>query len=317
VADDVVAAIDVGATSVHLLAARPAAARLEAVRDESRFAGLGDLVAGGGRLGWPGIAGLLDALGDLLAGSPRVSPIVVATDPLRRAPDAALAVRAVEDRLGLAVHVLTPREEGLLTWVGAFAEAGAPAGAETVLVDVGGGSTEVVVGTPGQPPRIAGLPVGAGRFDPTRPDVMTRAAPDARPVELVAVGGTADNLRKLAPAGGPEGVLDRATIRAVVGRLATEAPEVVAVRHGLRSRRVRLLPAGAAILLALLDRYGLDTLRVSPAGLREGVLVASLAAGDAWRDALERLARGSRPPGPAGGGSRDRPPPATEPQPRP
>ena len=57
-------------------------------------------------------------------------------------------------------------------------------------------------------------------------------------------------------------------------------------------RRTRILPAGVAILEALLDRYGLAELIVSDAGLREGAILAVAHAGAGWRDQLPWLAHG-------------------------
>ncbi len=71
---------------------------------------------------------------------------------------------------------------------------------------------------------------------------------------------------------------------------ATEAIE----RYGLNPVRARIMPAGAVILDAILERYEVSAVRVSDAGLREGTILAVSHAGPAWRDQLPDLAHGWR-----------------------
>jgi exopolyphosphatase/guanosine-5'-triphosphate,3'-diphosphate pyrophosphatase len=322
----VLAAIDVGSTSVHLLVAAVGDRALEPLVDESAFLGLGAAVDTRGVLGRAPIDALVAALRGFAAeaaAAGATAPTIVATEPLRRALDAARAVRAVEHEAGLALHVLSHREEALLTLIGVTG--GRPPDAGLVVVDVGGGSTEVVVARPGGAPIVAGLAVGAARLGAAvrRPPAgrvgmlldearrVVRAAPDAAPAELVAVGGTADNLRRVAAAAAPAGRLTRDRLRGALALLASEPPESVAARFAVRPERARLLPAGGAILLALLDRYGLDAIRVSEAGMRDGTILAAALAGAGWRDALERLATGSPPPARACVGTPGRRRPAT------
>ena len=73
--------------------------------------------------------------------------------------------------------------------------------------------------------------------------------------------------------------------RAALSSLASE-------RHLVRLIRARILPAGAAIVDAILERYGVDGLRVSEAGIREGTILAVDHAGPAWRDRLAELTHG-------------------------
>jgi exopolyphosphatase/pppGpp-phosphohydrolase len=65
-----------------------------------------------------------------------------------------------------------------------------------------------------------------------------------------------------------------------------------AERHLLRETRARLLPAGAVIADAILERYGADRMRVSELGIREGLVLATIVSGASWRDRLESLAAG-------------------------
>jgi exopolyphosphatase/guanosine-5'-triphosphate,3'-diphosphate pyrophosphatase len=204
--------------------------------------------------------------------------------------------------------VLTQREEALLTLLGVTA--GRRVERPMLIVDVGGGSTEFVVATPDGPPSIAGLPLGATRLTgqivrhdpPTRAEIddlrqaardVLAGAPDGEPGGLVLVGGTATNLlRLMAPSSA--GRLTRRRLTGVLDLLVGTAAAQIAAERAIRPERARLLPAGAAIVAALLERYGSAGARVSEAGVRQGTVLALARAGANWRDALPGLAGGWR-----------------------
>jgi exopolyphosphatase/pppGpp-phosphohydrolase len=119
-------------------------------------------------------------------------------------------------------------------------------------------------------------------------------APDASPEEIVAVGGTASNLLKVIPAAALDRTLTRDRITAALATLATEPAAAAAERHLIKPIRARILPAGAVIMDAILERYSVDRLHVSEAGIREGTILAVAHAGPAWRDRLADLAHGWR-----------------------
>jgi exopolyphosphatase/guanosine-5'-triphosphate,3'-diphosphate pyrophosphatase len=120
------------------------------------------------------------------------------------------------------------------------------------------------------------------------------AAPDASPREIVGVGGTASNLVKVLPAAMLDRTLTRRRLADIQAVLATEPADLAAERHLINPVRAHLLPAGGAIVGAILDRYGADRMRVSDASLREGAILAVHHAGAAWRDRLPELAHGWR-----------------------
>jgi exopolyphosphatase/guanosine-5'-triphosphate,3'-diphosphate pyrophosphatase len=232
------------------------------------------------------------------------------TDPLRRLADATRIVAEVSAVCGTPLHVLEHEEEGLLTLIGLTA--GRAVRGDLVVVDIGGGSSELVEIGPNRLARAAGVAVGAGRLtrsvvdhDPPTKDEMTRLVsaadaafawqPTRRPGEVVAVGGTASNVLKLLRRSqGRDDIdsLDRASlaaVRAVVGR---SPAELLAAQYLMREARIRLLAAGAAILEVVLDRTGTDQVRVVDTGIREGAIIAAERAGSAWRERLEELAHG-------------------------
>ena len=121
-----------------------------------------------------------------------------------------------------------------------------------------------------------------------------QAAPDASPAELIAVGGTASNLIKMLPEAIADRVLTRERIARIQAILASEPAATTSARNAINPVRARILPAGGAIIDAILERYGADALRVSEAGLREGTILAVEHAGPSWRDQLPDLAHGWR-----------------------
>ncbi len=305
----VCAAVDVGSTSVHLLVARVDGHRVEPLADESVLLGLGPRIDAAGQLGAEARAELVAALqadAERARALGAASITFVGTEPLRRAADADLAAAEVERACAIVLSVVTHEEEALLTLIGVTA--GEPIREPLAVVDIGGGSTEVVVAHPGGPIDTRGLAIGAARLaaeilhaDPPSFEEIAalRAAARLRIADvpapatgiLVAVGGTPSNLVKILSSPSPDW-LTRRLLDEAMATLASEPSVAIAARHGLRETRARILPAGAALLEAILDRCEVDEIRVSEAGIREGTVLVTAHAGIAWRDRLPVLALG-------------------------
>ena len=182
---------------------------------------------------------------------------------------------------------------------------------ETLVVDIGGGSSEFCVVDPVHRPRAAGVRLGSARLTdrfathdpPTEAEVAamraaaarpSQAHPTATPAEIIAVGGTASNLVKVLPEASADRMLTRERIATIQAILAEDPAARASERHLINPIRARILPAGAAIVDAILERYGADRIRVSEAGLREGAILAAAHGGPAWRDRLPDLAHGWR-----------------------
>ncbi len=309
-------AIDLGSTSVHLLVARPEPGGLVVIDDESTFLGLGAAVDGPGFLGAGGRATLVATVAAYVDHARAVGvadPIVLGTEPLRRLADATRIVAEVSARTRVPLAVLEHEEEAFLTLIGLTA--GRTVRGNLLVVDIGGGSSEMVEIGPGRPARAAGVQIGAGRLtrkvvdaDPPTPEHMLRLtaaadaafswAPTTHPDDVVFVGGTATNLLKLLRrAGDPDADdgLHREDLEMVRTLVCTSPAEMLAATYGLREARIRLLAAGAAIIETVLNRVGVDEGRVVDTGIREGAIVAADRAGEGWRDRLDELAHGWLP----------------------
>ena len=306
------ASVDLGSNSVHLLVAEIHGHELQPLVDESVFLGLGAAVDEQAHLGAARRAELVEALlrYATTARQHGASAITfMGTEPIRRAADAARIVVDVEGATGVGLHVLSHEEEAYLTLVGVTL--GQPVAHETLVVDIGGGSSEFCAVAAGGLARAAGLRLGSNRLttrhvgdDPPTADQLESmaAAADAiladalpaEPTDLVAVGGTASNLLKVTAAGPADRTLTDARLAEALANLTARPAADTSDRFGVNPTRARLLPAGAVIVAALMRRYGVDRVRVSEEGMREGAILAAQHAGRAWRDRLPELAHGWR-----------------------
>jgi exopolyphosphatase/guanosine-5'-triphosphate,3'-diphosphate pyrophosphatase len=209
----------------------------------------------------------------------------VATAAVRRAANRDALLAAVERSCGLEVRVLSAEEEARLAFGGAARTLGYVPAGPLGVVDVGGGSCEMVVGhVPNQVSWFVSFELGSGvltdewlHSDPpaaaelararARIDEMLDGADPPRAARVVAVGGSATSLRLIA---GP--VLDAGAFERVLALLSSARAEEVARRLALDADRVRLLPAGLLILQAAAKRFG-SPLEVARGGLREGLLL--------------------------------------------
>jgi exopolyphosphatase / guanosine-5'-triphosphate,3'-diphosphate pyrophosphatase len=304
------AAVDIGSNSVHLLAAEITGHRLRPLADESVFLGLGATVDEGSLLGPAARAELERALSEYAERARDLDAADItflATEPIRRAADASHVVAEVEAATGVPLQVLTHEEEAYLTLIGVTG--GSPVRDETLVVDIGGGSSEFCVVTPGSTPEVTGLRLGSGRLtarfgtsDPIAPaavasmriaaDEALRESPDVAPRDIVAVGGTASNLLKLTADGIEGGRLTRAGIERAIATLTSAPAAQVTERYFINPKRGPLLVAGAVIVDGLMRRYRVDAVRVSEASIREGAILVVAHAGGSWRDRLATLSAG-------------------------
>jgi exopolyphosphatase / guanosine-5'-triphosphate,3'-diphosphate pyrophosphatase len=215
---------------------------------------------------------------------------VVATAAIRGAANAVEFTAALRDDGGVEVEVLDGPEEARLAFLGATRTLGEPLDGLIGVVDVGGGSTELAIGTPdGGAAWSESFRIGSGiltdayrRSDPPSAAELHAMREHAHGVfeglalpqvdDAVAVGGSAASLRRLVGS-----VLDADSLQGALRVLAGEPAEVVARRFSIDRERVLLMPAGLTVLDAAAAALG-RPLRIGRGGLREGVLL-ELAAG--------------------------------------
>ena len=292
------AAVDIGSNTVHALVADVVRGRLVEVAHYVEMPELGSQVARTGAIGTrsrPAIRALRSVVARARAHGYELL-IAGATEAVRQASDRQEFVREAGTAIGAEVHIISPTREAELSFQGVASNHAARR--EWLMVDLGGASTEVVVGNGRKMVRSATLAIGSGVLanaylsDPPRPEERARLrraalrelahAPDADVERLVATGGTASNLPQVLSRRNPPSVLKTADLLTCESRLdATRASEVAA-KVVLPAKRVKAMRAGVEALLLLLDWYGLAVLHISHEGLRHGMLLAYLDHADDW-----------------------------------
>jgi len=282
------ACIDIGSNTTRLLVAESEPDRLRAVHQDRAFTRIGRGIASDGMIDEAKIAEVVRVVSEQLElardlGSNEV--LGVATAAIRRARNGSALVSAIETACGLRVQILSGEEEARLAFIGAAGTLGhRPVGALGV-VDVGGGSSEIVVGTaPHDVSWWVSCAIGSGdlaeeylRSDPPLAEELAAARArvaaalagvEVPPLlEAVAVGGSATSTGRLAGS-----LLDRAAFERSFSALAAERAADVARRFAIDLERVRLLPAGLLILEAVSNLFG-TALQIGSGGIREGVLL--------------------------------------------
>ncbi|HVZ72455.1 MAG TPA: Ppx/GppA family phosphatase [Polyangia bacterium] len=299
------ATIDVGTNTTLLLVARVDDDGAITVLDErAEITRLGRGIGHDGALGAEGIAKTLEALRGyaeiIRARGARVAAI--GTEGLRRASNAADFLGPAAEILGAPIEVIAGDREAALTFRAAAESFPDEARARTlVVVDIGGGSTEIIIAERGAVRFRTSLPLGSVRLtekhvrpDPTSPsspdereaiarevDAALAAVPwprDARPL-LVGVAGTVTSLAAMALA---LATYDPARVHgfdlslpALDGEIARLAAATQAERErfvGLDPRRADVILAGAILLGRLARAAGVEAIRVSDRGIRWGLL---------------------------------------------
>jgi exopolyphosphatase/guanosine-5'-triphosphate,3'-diphosphate pyrophosphatase len=225
----------------------------------------------------------------------------VATAAIREASNCAEVAQAIGSAAGIPIEVLSEEEEGRLAFLGATKTLGHPADGLIGVVDIGGGSTEVILGTVGEGVQsVRSWPVGSGNLadelissDPPsaaeirrtrdRIDDLFEGVELEQPAQAVAVGGSATSLRRLVGA-----VLEYETLERGIRVLCGDPAAAVARRFELDPTRVRILPTGVLLLEKVSDLLG-QPLQIGKGGLREGIIL-DLLNGSANGSSPERVA---------------------------
>jgi exopolyphosphatase/guanosine-5'-triphosphate,3'-diphosphate pyrophosphatase len=292
------AAVDIGSNTVHALVADLVRGRLVDVAHFVEMPELGAHVAKTGVIGTrakPAIRALRSVVARARAHEYEVL-IAGATEAVRQASDRDAFARKAGEAVGTTLHIIAADREAELSFLGvASKHAGRR---EWLMADLGGASTEIVIGNGRKMVRSATLAIGSGVLastyfsDPPKPDERARMrkaalrelahAPDAEVERLVVTGGTASNLPLLLSKRNPPTVLTTTDLLTCESRLDADRASDVANRYGMPSNRIKAMRAGVEALLLLLDWYGLAVLQVSHEGLRHGMLLAYLERGDDW-----------------------------------
>jgi exopolyphosphatase/guanosine-5'-triphosphate,3'-diphosphate pyrophosphatase len=284
------ACIDIGSNTTRLLVAECEGPQLTEVHQERSFTHVGRALGADGAIAAAKIAEVCAVVASQLHTANELGAAevyCVATASIRRSRNGEQLAHEVARRCaGLRVEILSGEAEARLAFIGAAAGLGSPPPGPLAVVDVGGGSCEIVVGrAPDTVTWWDSLPFGSGDLaprlagDPPSSEELSSAhryasealdglhPPAPGPALAVAVGGSATSLRRFA---GP--LLDAHAFERALRVLSTNRAAELARRFELDVERVRLLPAAVTLLRAVSELLGLELL-VGRGGLREGVLL--------------------------------------------
>src|SRR5947209_1683983 len=244
----------------------------------------------------------LDEYDELIRENDADNKLAVFTSAVRDAENGQEFAQTVEDRFGLDLHVLTGDQEAELTFLGATSERDPDDPTLTLVVDIGGGSTELVIGARHEPTFHVSTQAGVVRQterhisdDPPKPQELDELANDVKAILTtavpkqqrqavehgIAVAGTATSLGAIAQELEPydpdkvQGfVLTRREIGDILDRLKRVPLEERKRTPGLHPDRAPTIIAGVVILQQVLALFGLDTVEVSEHDILRGAALA-------------------------------------------
>jgi exopolyphosphatase / guanosine-5'-triphosphate,3'-diphosphate pyrophosphatase len=298
------AAIDIGSNTTRLLVAEPVDGQLKKVMEQRAYTRIGKAIDGEGAISGEKV----DEVREVVATQVRLARELgaetiraVATAAIREAANGEEVAAEIGEGAGVRIDVLSDEEEGRLSFIGATKTLGHPVEGKVGVVDVGGGSTEVIIGSvPGGVEKVRSWRVGSGALadeliasDPPsaaeirrvrdRVEDIFEGVEIEHPSHAVAVGGSATSLRRLVGA-----VLEYETLERGIRVLCGDPSTEVARRFELDPQRVRILTTGVLLLEKVSELLG-QPLRIGKGGLREGIIL-DLLNGDANGSSPARLA---------------------------
>jgi exopolyphosphatase / guanosine-5'-triphosphate,3'-diphosphate pyrophosphatase len=313
------AALDVGSNTVHITVARiiKRLTEIERLADEADLVRLGADVSAMGsisaaRIEWA--SSTIRRQVALARANGASAVLAVATQALRSAANGGELIERVRRETGVTIALVSGAQEAALTYWGATSGL-KPIKGRRAVIDMGGGSLELALGSgPALDWRVS-LPLGSGAISrrhmlsdpPTAAEELAvervvretlfAQAPPLPVAQAIVCGGTASALAALAGriVDAPDRrrddlplrarYLTRAQLDAVLRLLAGLPAREVSRRYALDEGRARLLPAGGSILLGVMDLLDVGTLRVRRRGVREGAMLTYARQGERWLEA--------------------------------
>jgi exopolyphosphatase/guanosine-5'-triphosphate,3'-diphosphate pyrophosphatase len=309
-ADSILAAIDVGTNSIHMAVVRiqPELPAFTIISREKDTVRLGDRCPKTGELTPIAMERAIAALHrcqNIAHSLNAVQIIAVATSAVREAPNGLSFLQRVQTELGLRVDLISGQEEARRIYLGVLSamEFGQ---SPHVIIDIGGGSTELILGDGHDPQTLSSTKVGAvrltselvttdpistpefqylqayirGMLERSTDELLSHLQLGEKP-KLVGTSGTIETLAMLhardkfgvspSPLNGYQFSLK--DLKELVGRLRRMTNAERAAISGLSDRRSEIILAGALILQEAMTLLGLPSLTVCERALREGVIV--------------------------------------------
>ena len=304
-----IAVVDLGTNSTRLLVADVADGRVTSLERRTEVTRLGEGVDAGGRLSAAATERVFDTVAsfrEAIDGHGAGKVVAVATSAVRDAKNGEEFRRELAERFAIEARTISGDEEARLSFLGATSSR-PPGGDPLLMLDIGGGSTEFVIGVPGSAPTFhVSTRIGSVRQterhlpdDPPAEDQLAAVAGEVAaiieaevPVEVrreaatgIAVAGTATSIaaidQELDPYD-PDRIdgyrLDRYAVEEILNHLAAlpvaERREVV----GLRPERAPTIVAGAIILREAMGAFDFDWMEMSESDILDGAALDAASA---------------------------------------
>jgi exopolyphosphatase/guanosine-5'-triphosphate,3'-diphosphate pyrophosphatase len=299
-----IAVIDIGTNSTRLLLGEVHDTRVEQLERRSTVTRLGQGVDSSGRLADEAMKRVFDVLAEYKQaidehGASKV--VVLATSAVRDSDNGDDFRAAVKERFGFELRTISGDEEARITFLGATS-AREDGDEPTLVIDIGGGSTELVIGRPGgeEPGFHVSTQAGSVRQterhlhdDPPTRDQLEALREDVRsiieegaPPEVrgsvtrgIAVAGTATQLARVdlanAEASTHGHMLELDRVRQILDRLAAVPLEERRRAPGLDPQRAPTIVAGAAILVEAMQAFGLESVETSETDILHGAALTA------------------------------------------
>ncbi|MBK5232846.1 MAG: Ppx/GppA family phosphatase [Thermoleophilia bacterium] len=301
-----VAVIDIGTNSTRLLVADVVDGRVKEVERHSRVTGLGRGVDHSGQLSAEGIEAVCITVGEYIASIEQLGAItisVIATSAVRDAENGSAFAAELRERFDLSAEVIDGDEEARLTYLGCISER--TGGENLMVVDIGGGSTEIIIGRGHEPDFHVSLQAGVVRHTER---FLTSDPPDAGELEKLAgdieklIGGAIGDQdlgtieAAVAVAGTPTSLaainleldpydplaveghrLPLTTIQWWLSRLASAPVAERKLFVGLHPDRAGAIVAGIVILIEVMRAFSLDEIEVSEHDILYGAAIQAAA----------------------------------------
>jgi exopolyphosphatase/guanosine-5'-triphosphate,3'-diphosphate pyrophosphatase len=287
-----VAVIDIGTNTTRLLVAEVEDGQVVELERRTKITRLGQEVDATGRLADEA----MDRVAETIAGYREVidrvgakTVVAVATSAMRDSENGPDFHDYLKDRFGIDARTISGDEEARLTFLGATA--GRNDDRETVVIDIGGGSTEYVLGRAGQEPSFhTSTQMGSVRYterflrnDPPRREEMAAVAdavrgmvPRLKAEHAIAVAGTATSLAAIDGADEVHGYrLTLASCERITAMLAAKTVEERRSVDGLDPDRAPTIVAGAVILTESIRTLGLDHVEISDRDILHGAALTA------------------------------------------
>ncbi len=281
--------IDVGSNTIHLLVGEVDGSEVLPVTGEKVSARLGAGVEKKGQIE-PGrlelAAEAISLFAKIAALNGVAEPTVLATSAVRDAENGPELTERVRELTGLKMRLISGEEEAALGFRGAVSAVGTSWKGPALVVDLGGGSAQLIVGEVSSGPLMqVSQPLGSNRTterfvenDPPKKKELRALDEHVREmmpgwglsqrVSVVAVGGSARAMLRIT-----QDTLTVERLRRLALEISGRPSAVLAREHGLAPERARVLPAAITTLAAILEHFDRDRLTVARGGLREGTLL--------------------------------------------